>query len=159
MSVEAPSGAPGAGPPALQLTMEPSADEIPKLIQQIEEFANAGGVPMAQTQRIMLSVDELVTNIVNYGTEEGTDADIRVSLDLKEDAVHIEIEHRGVAFDPFAEAPVPDTTLPLEDRPIGGLGVYLVRSLMSSAHYERIGGRNRITLTRSLAATDQEDSP
>ena len=54
---------------------------------------------------------------------------------------------------------MPDTTLPLEERPIGGLGVFLVQSLMTSARYERIEDRNRITLTRSLEDGDQEETP
>ena len=114
-------------------------------------------MPTLQTQRITLSVDELITNIIKYGTNDLEHTQIRLWATIRNDAFRIEIEDHGIPFDPFHEAPVPDTTLPLEDRPIGGLGVFLVQSLMTSTRYERIEDRNRITLTRSLADGDQEE--
>lgn len=155
---EGRSGA-NQGPPTFIHRMGVDLDEIGGLTERVEQFAAAGNVPPLQTRRISLAIDELVTNIVKYGTESGKPTDIEVSVRLLEGRVHIEIEHRGVPFDPFVEAPAPDTTLPLEDRPIGGLGVFLVKSLMTSTRYERIEDRNRITLTRSLQAGDQEETP
>ena len=155
---EAEGGA-NPGPQTLVCRIGADLEELSRLTERIEEFATTGSVPSAQTQRISLAIDELVTNIIRYGTVEGESADIQVSVRLLEGMVRVEIEHRGVAFDPFVEAAVPDTTLPLEERPIGGLGVFLVRSLMTSTRYERIADRNRITLTRSLESGQQEESP
>ena len=138
--------------------MEADLDELARLAERFEEFAEAGEVPQLDMQRISLAMDELVTNIIQHGTEGDEPARIQVSVTLLEDSVRIEIEHRGIPFDPFREAPAPDTSLPLEERPIGGLGVFLVQSLMTTTHYERIGNRNRVTLTRSLPTGDQEES-
>ena len=149
----------GDGPPTLVCRLEPDLAALSRLTEQVEEFAAAGNVPARQTQRISVAIDELVTNIIRYGMEDGSSDGIEISIRLLKGLVRVEIEHRGVPFDPFVEAPVPDTTLPLEERPIGGLGVFLVQSLMTSARYERIEDRNRITLTRSLEDGDQEETP
>ena len=56
----------------------------------------------------------------------------------------------GAAFDPTSKAD-PDTTLGLDDRPVGGLGLYLVRQLMTEVRYRRLRGRNRLTMRRTLS--------
>ena len=68
-----------------------------------------------------------------------------VSL-LTKARVVAQLEDNGIAFNPFEEAPEPDPTLGLEERPIGGLGVFLVKQFADSTAYERVDGRNRITL-------------
>ena len=150
------SGAKGGGP-TFSSKLDKDLGELSQMLVQLEEFAETHGVPPVQTQRITLSVDELVTNIIKYGTSGLEHTHIHLWATITNDTFHIEIEDHGIPFDPFHEAPVPDTTLPLEDRPIGGLGVFLVQSLMTTTHYERIKDRNRITLTRSLADGDQEE--
>ena len=147
-----------AGAPAFSFKLEKDLGELSQMLLALEEFADSHGVPPVQTQRITLSVDELVTNIIKYGTQALEHTHIHVWATIVGDTFHIEIEDHGIPFDPFHEAPVPDTNLPLEERPIGGLGVFLVQSLMTSTHYERIKDRNRITLTRSLTASDQEEA-
>ena len=137
--------------------LEKDLADLSRLLENLEKFAAAQGVSPLYAQRVALSVDELVTNIIKYGTRGQEMAHIHVWAAVSENTFHIDIEDHGIAFDPFQEAPVPDTTLPLEDRPIGGLGVFLVQSLMSTTHYERTKDRNRITLTRSLPVGEQED--
>ncbi len=146
------------GAPAFSFKLEKDLAELSQMLVALEEFAGTHGVAPLQTQRITLSVDELVTNIIKYGTRNLEDAHIHLWATIADKTFHIEIEDHGIPFDPFHEAPVPDTTLPLEERPIGGLGVFLVQSLMTTTHYERIKDRNRITLTRSLSAGDQEEN-
>jgi len=144
--------------PAFSCKLDKDLGELSEMLVALEEFAEKHGVSPLQTQRITLSVDELVTNIIKYGTRALEHAHIHLWATIVDGAFHIEIEDHGIPFDPFHEAPVPDTTLPLEDRPIGGLGVFLVQSLMTTTNYERIKDRNRITLTRSLTAGDQEEA-
>lgn len=156
----APRRGPGekAEAPAFSFRLDKNLGELSQMLLALEEFAETHGVPPMQTQRITLSVDELVTNIIKYGTKQFEHSHIYLWATIVDETFRIEIEDHGIPFDPFHEAPVPDTTLPLEERPIGGLGVFLVQSLMTSTHYERIKDRNRITLTRSLAASDQEEA-
>lgn len=142
--------------PTLVRDFVADVDALSRLTEDVEEFARAENVAPAPAQRVSLAIDELVTNLIQYGSEDGAPVRVHVEVHCMPEVVRVVIEHRGVPFDPFVEAPVPDTSLPLAERPIGGLGVFLVQSLMSGTRYERIGDRNRITLTRTLDA-DQED--
>lgn len=135
--------------------LEADFDDLARMAEHFEKFARACEVPSIQVQRMTLAVDELVTNIIKYGIEAGKPAEIQVSATLAGDSIRIEIEHHGVPFDPFHEAPAPDTSLPLEQRPIGGLGVFLAQSLMTTTEYRRLGDRNLITLTRSLRPEEE----
>ena len=73
---------------------------------------------------------------------------IDVQLISEPDALTIKIADDGRAFDPLSQAPTPDVDANLEDRPIGGLGVYLVQTLMDEAHYRREQDRNHLTLVK-----------
>ena len=132
---------------------------VSQIIEDVETFAEASGVASGPTQRVSLAIDELVTNIALYASPDGDPVPVHLEVHCDPGKVRVVIEHSGVAFDPFVEAPVPDTSLPLADRPIGGLGVFLVRSLMSDTRYERVGDRNRVILTRTLDGEDQEEQP
>ena len=77
---------------------------------------------------------------------------LRMRLSRGEDAVAAEVEDNGDAFDPLTEAPQPDTNLEVEDRPIGGLGVYFVKEFADSVSYERSDGFNRIKMLMKLEA-------
>ncbi len=151
-------GAGGAGESTLERDFLADPDALSRLTEEVEAFVAAGNEESVPAQRISLAIDELITNIINYGSDDGTPVRVHVEVRRLSDEVRVVIEHRGVAFDPFVEAPTPDITLPLEERPIGGLGVFLVKSLMSSTRYERIGDRNRITLSRTLPTGDPEGS-
>jgi sigma-B regulation protein RsbU (phosphoserine phosphatase) len=100
-----------------------------------------------------LSLDELITNIVSYGFSDSEAHDILISLRLEDECLITEIIDDANEYDPFAQAPEPDLDLDVDDRPIGGLGVYLVKEFMSRTNYERHGNRNITTLWQNL---DQE---
>jgi len=72
--------------------------------------------------------------------------DISFTFSSTEDALTIEMVDDGKPFDPLTDAPVPDVNAPMEERPIGGLGVFLVRKLMDELTYRREEGRNHLTL-------------
>lgn len=144
--LEVASGA--GGLPTLRCRMAPDLDQLSLLIRRLEEFTS--GTDPVQAHRVCLAVDELLTNVIQYGAVPPRWGLIRVQVTLRDHLIEVHIEHDGVPFNPFVEAPAPDINLPLEQRPIGGLGVYLVKSLMTSTEYERVGARNHITLTRSL---------
>ena len=149
----------GAAPAILAREIHTDLQELSRLTEEVEEFSETHEIPMEQAQRVTLSLDELVTNIIRYGTRGESNGPIRIRVEIHPELVRIEIEHRGFRFNPFEEVAAPDTTLPLEERPIGGLGVFLVKSLMTSVHYEHDDGWNRVTLTRSLESDDTEETP
>ena len=97
--------------------------------------------------RVHLVLEELVLNIIDYGFDDGKDDhELVVVLMSEDDNLTIEITDDGIPFDPLHDAKVPDTDAPLEDRPIGGLGVHLVRTMMDEVSYRWEDGKNHLTL-------------
>ena len=116
------------------------------LANTIEEFAASHSIAGEISLRLNLVLDELVTNSVNYALPEVAEPLLRVRLARTTDGVIAQLEDNGAEFDPFQDVPEPDTSQGLEDRPVGGLGVFFVTQFTDSASYERVGGVNRITL-------------
>lgn len=116
----------------------------------LDEFSAAHGLTRNDTWPFHVALDEILSNIVKYG-RPGPGGRIEVSLDLLEnEALEMVILDDSDAFNPL-EAEAPDTSLGVEDREIGGLGIEIVRRLMSVIEYERVDERqNRLTLRRRL---------
>jgi sigma-B regulation protein RsbU (phosphoserine phosphatase) len=90
-----------------------------------------------------------VVNVIDYAYPIGTKGDVTVKVMSNGHALHFQIIDSGVAFDPTVKENA-DTTLSAEDRQIGGLGILLVRELMDSVNYERIEGKNVLTLIKYI---------
>jgi len=123
-------------------------EEIPRLHAMLAERANPLGLSPDVRHALELSLDELLTNTISYGFPEGGEHDIVVRLQVDgERVVTLEIEDDGRPFNPL-ERPAPDTAAPLDERPIGGLGIHLVKQLMDEVRYRRHGAHNIVTLTK-----------
>jgi serine/threonine-protein kinase RsbW len=103
----------------------------------------------------LLSVDlglqEAVANVMSYAFPDGGPHTIAVTLRRLDDLVEIEVEDDGIPFDPLAAAP-PSLPKRLEDVVPGGNGIRLMRRFLDGLSYRRLAGRNRLVLTRRLAA-------
>jgi serine/threonine-protein kinase RsbW len=137
----------------------PGTDEgIRTALDALEALMAARGLAKAVTWPVEVSLDEVLANVVRHGLEgRGVAATVELELRLDvgvEPAVcEVVVTDDGPQFDPL-QAPEPDTSLGVEDRPIGGLGIALVRRLMDEAEYERRDGRNRLRLRRRLVAME-----
>lgn len=127
--------------------------QIRPLNDFIKEFLERFGVEKSLARRLQLAVEEVVTNVVSYAYSPGTTGDISVEAFANERRLKFIISDEGVAFDPTTVANA-DTSLAIEDRPIGGLGILLTRGLVDSVNYERLNGRNVLTLRKNIR-TDQ----
>ena len=130
----------------LSLRMETTLDELPRIDAAIEAFARRESWSPQLEFQVKLVIEELALNVVKHGGGTGGAAEIEMVSDP--DRVTIEISDEGRPFDPLTESPPPDTSSGVEDRPVGGLGVHLVRTLMDEASYRREGGRNHLTLIK-----------
>jgi anti-sigma regulatory factor (Ser/Thr protein kinase) len=99
---------------------------------------------------VSLAIEELVTNCIKYGYDEAAGHGVDVVLSVDEGTLGIEVTDRGRAFNPL-EQPPPDLSSAMEDRPIGGLGIHLLRQLADEMRYERRNGTNRLVLTKRIA--------
>ena len=118
-----------------------SYEELADLVAAIEILGDQDGWSGDLTFRVSLVVDELAQNIVDYAYS-GAHGDVEVAVTSRDETVAIEIVDEGRAFDPLTEAPAPDLTSPIEDRPIGGLGVHFTLTLMDDVEYTRESGKN-----------------
>jgi serine/threonine-protein kinase RsbW len=96
-----------------------------------------------------LALEELFTNTVQHGGCQGMADAVHIRLERAGDGVCVEFGDRGQAFDPVA-APSPDLESPLEERHAGGLGIHLVRKIMSDLRYRRADEWNLITMRKSI---------
>nr|WP_315463346.1 SpoIIE family protein phosphatase [uncultured Rhodoferax sp.] len=103
-----------------------------------------------------LCLEELITNTIQHGLSGMPDRRIHVRISMSEEWLEIILKDDAPPFDPFAEAPLPDTGLDVEQRPIGGLGVHLVKTMMDEARAYYDGSGNLIVLLKALAQPNPE---
>jgi anti-sigma regulatory factor (Ser/Thr protein kinase) len=123
--------------------------EIQRLGALAEAFGAGHRLSDDDMMAINLVLDEVITNIIDYGYDDAADHEIRVTMAVEGDQLTIEVEDDARHFDPL-KAPPPDLDLPLEERPVGGLGIHIVRSLMSAVEYQRRGDRNVLTMRKTI---------
>ncbi len=137
------------------LNVKANTDNLNEVTAFVDAFLEEHGCPMKVQMQIDIAVEEIFVNIANYAYEaEGGDAEIRIGMG-KPDAseggreVFITFIDSGIPYDPLAK-PDPDITLSAEDRPIGGLGIYMVKKSMSSVSYERKEDKNILTISKII---------
>jgi len=145
-------------PPAahnrLEVTIANDLAELERLAGLVDEFVDRHGLSERISFNLNLCLDELITNIVSYGYDDSHHHDIHVRFSLDNGRLMTEIIDDGKEYNPFTEAPEPDLELEVDDRPIGGLGVFLVKEFMDRTDYRRDGDKNVVTLEKNV--TEQE---
>ena len=136
----------------MTLTIRADMEEFAKLQQIMAAFAESQGWTPELTYQVELVLEEICLNIVNYGFDGDGLHQIDISLHSTPDTLTVDIIDNGRAFDPLSEAAAPDLTSDVNDRPIGGLGVYLVKTMMDELHYRREDERNHLTAVKRLGA-------
>lgn len=133
------------------------AGDLPAITEAkdaIEAFCARRDVPERVTLSLSLAVDELLVNVVNHGGQDtGAVPDIRLRVRLEHNQLVTELSDSGQPFNPL-DAPPPELDLDLDDKPVGGLGIHLVRQLMDEVQYRREGAYNRVTLRQRLNPAD-----
>lgn len=125
--------------------------EIAFVTALIERFGKLHRLPETTVFYMVLAFDELLTNIISHGFLDGARHKICASLELNGDLFEGEIVDDGIAFDPLAGL-VPDTSLSIEQREVGGLGIHFVRSVMDRLDYHRAEGRNHVKMVKRVPA-------
>ena len=131
------------------LILHNDIQQIPQLAEFIETIADEIKLDQGLAMSLNLALEEAVTNVILYAYPEGSDGLVDVEAIMSKDKLKFIISDSGKEFDPTA-APEADITLGVEDRPIGGLGIYLVRKIMDSVSYERTDGKNILSMTKKL---------
>lgn len=136
------------GPPATRdFTLRNDLAELARLAEPVRDFCRSHGVDDEACHDILLAMDEAVSNTIRHGYDDQAPHDIQVRVGLENRELFLEVEDDARPFNPL-EAPEPDVSLPIEERPEGGLGIHLLRQLMNSMEYRRKDGRNVLRMTR-----------
>jgi sigma-B regulation protein RsbU (phosphoserine phosphatase) len=131
------------------ITLTNDIQQVPQLADFVDMVCEEVGMDMAIAIQMNLAMEEAVVNVMDYAYPAGTVGDVTIEAESDDDQLQFTIIDSGTPFDPTAKEEV-DTTLSAEERPIGGLGIHLVRQLMDSINYERIDGKNILTLHKKI---------
>jgi anti-sigma regulatory factor (Ser/Thr protein kinase) len=121
--------------------------EIERLEQVLNDFAQRQQWAPQFLFEVNVALEELLTNVISYAYDDDKEHEIILRLLFTDGEMTAELEDDGRPFNPL-DRPEPDTSLPVEDRPIGGLGIYLARKFMSDVAYHREQDRNRLVLKK-----------
>lgn len=132
----------------LSLEKEALRDNLPELFAFVEQALINLDAPAENRDKMMMALDEILANVVFYAYPEGQLGSVGIRIYRNDNMITAEVVDQGKPFDP-TKHPEPDTTLPIEQRPIGGLGIHLTRKIMNSLQYYRNEEKNRLVLTTS----------
>jgi serine/threonine-protein kinase RsbW len=125
------------------------AAQLAVLAHFLQQYWSAANLPASGLAPFELALEEVFVNVATHGSQRGAVPRVNVTLRLHGEELTLTVEDDGVAFDPLS-LPDPDVAAPVANRPVGGLGIFLVRQLMDSVRYERIAAGNRLTMTRRV---------
>ena len=131
------------------LTLSNNVQEIPQLNAFIDEVCESHDLDPMTSMEMNLALEEAVVNVMTYAYPEGTKGYVDISAQSDNDSLTFVISDSGKPFDPTTREEV-DTSLPAEQREIGGLGIFLVRKMMDDIKYEYKDGHNILTLRKKL---------
>ena len=133
----------------LQIAIDSDLKEIERVNTEFEAFAAARNVPPGAIQKVCIVFDELLNNVISYGFDDDESHEIDIEVAFYADHMLIEVSDDGIPFNPFDRVG-PDTTLSVEEREVGGLGVFLVAEMMDDCQYQRHKNKNSVIMTLRL---------
>lgn len=129
----------------LSIELKNDMKELERLHRAVENLGEALCLSRKLLFHINLALEEVFSNIVSHGFRDEREHLIKITIGKENDLLCFKIEDDGIPFNPLKAKP-PELKGPLEERPIGGLGCYLVKCCMDDVKYERSGGKNILTL-------------
>ena len=132
-----------APPCAQEKTVPADATAMPDLVAFLEGALDSAGCPPAVSTKLMICLDEIASNVMKFsGASKLT---VRLEHDAAASAWCLSFADDGTPWNPLTHAD-PDITLSAEERPIGGLGLLMVKKMMDEVTYAREGGANVLRL-------------
>lgn len=123
--------------------------ELPVLARETEELVQEWELPVSLATNINLVLEEALSNIIYYAFNDSREHKIRISISLGKNKLTVRIKDDGNAFDPTSR-PQPDISLSAVQRPVGGLGIFLISKIMDTIQYSRKNNMNIFTMTKKI---------
>ena len=134
----------------IQIKIKNNISELPVINGVVEELGESHNVSPNVIFDLNLIFEEFITNIIKYGYSDKSEHIITVSISISGNTMRASIEDDGIDFNPL-QAPEPDVDIPLEERKIGGLGIFLIRKLTERLDYERKNNKNIISFIKKIS--------
>lgn len=130
-----------------------SLDKLHEMLQFIHTQATEVGFDDNLASKIEMALEEAVVNIIKYGYSKTNGGTIEITCNhlLNPAGLEVILKDQGAAFDPLIQAPPISANIPIDEKPIGGYGIYLMRKIMDQASYKRVGNSNVLTLIKYLS--------
>jgi anti-sigma regulatory factor (Ser/Thr protein kinase) len=125
--------------------------ELGKVNDALGSFCARHAIAPETISELELALEEVVTNVIRHGYRDEEEHEIRIRIGMENGQLAMAVEDDGLEFNPLKQPP-PDLDLPIEERPIGGLGIHLVIRLMDEIEYTRVDGMNRLVMRKRVAA-------
>lgn len=132
-----------------QLVLNNDINEIASLAEFIDSIVEESSLDASFGMSLNLALEEAVTNVILYAYPEGKSGTVTITVEGVDNVLTFVICDSGVPFDPTQKEDA-DITLSAEERPIGGLGIFLVKQLMDEVSYEYVDGQNVLTLKKTI---------
>lgn len=132
-----------------KLNIANQLEQLPLMASFVGEVCEELGQGADVVFNLNLVLEEAVTNVIMYGFPNGGEHKIELTALSTDTVLTLIIKDDGVAFDP-TEVPEADVTLSVEERPIGGLGIFLIRQIMDEVSYQRVDDCNVLTMKKKL---------
>lgn len=132
-----------------ELYFQPIARRAEEIINAILRTPEVASCPK-ESYAIHLVCEELVVNVVSYAYADEAEGYLKIQIEKADGAITIRFIDGGVAFNPL-EREMPDVSLSMEERQIGGLGIFLTVQMMDEVQYERINNENVVTIKKRIS--------
>lgn len=132
-----------------KLVLQNKIEELAKLPPFVEELGEELGLPKELMFDFNLVLEEAVSNIIFYAYSDDVHESFTLTAKVKENQLFFVLVDSGKEFNPTL-VPDADITLSADERPIGGLGIFLIRQMMSSVEYQRVDGKNMLIMGKRL---------
>ena len=130
---------------------------VEDLNTSLEAVLTRHGIDPGVRGDVRLIVEELASNAIAYGGADGIDVgqhELSVNIGIDRDLLTLEFRDEGAPFDPLS-TPLPDLEADIMDRPIGGLGLYLIRQIAEETHYRRVDGANLLRVSLRIPTMEK----
>lgn len=121
--------------------------ELNRLVVFLETLEEEWNLPPSVVPPVNLALEEALSNVIFYAFEKGSENEINLDFKLEGTVMTIVLSDEGKPYDPTKKED-PDISLPAEDRPIGGLGIFLIRQIMDEVTYNRLGNKNQLRMVK-----------
>ena len=135
--------------PVLDMVLKNQLTEIDRFKESFNAFSEENDIPTPIRRELNIVFDELLNNVISYAYQDQEEHEIEVRVEATGERLVVSVSDDGIPFNPF-DAEKPDTSLALEKRAIGGLGIHLVLNVMDKVAYQRRTDKNVLTMVKKL---------